>query len=117
MHGTIVILIALGGLGCQNKSCHASPAPPAGDGWCGAHVAFPSFAPPSPAAYAPIHDHGDAADYSRGRSLRSTLCSFVLGRDPDVPTARDIEATFYSGSFGAYRSLASIPSARRPPSE
>ena len=30
-----------------------------------------------------------------GTRLRATLCSFVLGHDPDVATAREIEASVY----------------------
>jgi len=118
MQGSVVMLIALSGLGCEHKSCDVLQSPTTVDGRYGAKVDYPSLAPSGYPAYAPLHDSGgDASCDTRGGSLRATLWSFVLGRDPDVPTPREIEATFSSGGYGHYGQLGSLPSARRPPSE
>jgi hypothetical protein len=118
MQGSVVMLIALSGLGCDHKSCDVLQAPPTVDGRYGANVDDPSLARSGHPAYAPLHySGGDESGDSCGGSLRATLWSFVLGHDPDVPTVREIEATFHSGGYGQYRQLSSLPSARRPPSE
>jgi hypothetical protein len=111
MHGTVVTLIALSGLGCDHKSCAVSQAPPALYAGYGAQGDGYAFAPTPYPAYTPS-DHTCGSPGHSGYSLRSTLCSFVLGRDPDVPTARDIEATFYSGGFGQYRRFTTISTER-----
>src|SRR5262249_44881168 len=106
MQGSVVMLIALSGLGCEHKSCDVLQAPPTVDGRYGAHADYPTLAPSGHPAYAPLHySGGDASGDSHRGSLRATLWSFVLGRDPDVPTAREIEATFSSGGYGHYRQL------------
>jgi hypothetical protein len=44
---------------------------------------------------------GDLSDDdSFGSCLRDTFCSFIIGRSPDVPSAREIEAAYYSGRYG-----------------
>jgi hypothetical protein len=111
MHGIVVTLIALSGLGCDHKSCAVAHSPPALDVRCGAHEDGHAFAPTGYPAYAPSGYNCESPGHS-GHSLRSTLCSFVLGRDPDVPTAREIEATFYSGGFGQYRRFTTISTER-----
>jgi hypothetical protein len=118
MQGPVVLLIALSGLGCDHKSCGVFPAPAALDGHYGAHAYFLSPALSGYPAYSPSpYSCGDASGHSRGANLRGTLCSFVLGRDPDVPTAREIQATFNWAGYGQYRDINLLPSARRPPSE
>jgi hypothetical protein len=106
MHGAMVMLLALSGLGCQNKDCNASPAPQAP--FC-AGVQSSANVWPGPItssgypAWGALPDTSDdSSGYSCRDALRSTLWSFVLGHDPDVLTAREIEATFYSGSSGRY---------------
>ena len=117
MQGTVVLLIALSGLGCQNKPSGALPVPLTSYGsgdWSAAHGYPNAVAQPGYPAYVASRDSGcDGSGYPGG-ALRSTLCSFFLGRDPDVPTARQIEATFDSGG---YEQIHSLPSARRPSSE
>jgi hypothetical protein len=117
MQGTVVMLIALSGLGCQNKPCGALPGTLTSYGsgdWSAANGYSNAVAQPGYPAYVARPDSGyDHSGYPGG-ALRSTLWSFVLGRDPDVPTAREIEATFNSGG---YDQIHSLPSARRPPSE
>jgi hypothetical protein len=101
MQSATVMLIALCGLGCYNKDCSASVAPPISRDLAGysdpgvyshasAQAAYMSY-PPS------RFDGYDPSDGSCRAVLRATLCSFVLGRDPGVATARDNEASFYSG--------------------
>jgi len=106
MQGAIVMAIALTGLGCQNKSCDLSnPQPAYGSFGATSTYAkpYPSYATPSSYsgyysrsytdnAWDPYPTHWD--------SLRSTLYSLMLGRDPDVATAREIEASVYGDSTG-----------------
>jgi hypothetical protein len=117
MQGSVVMLIALSGLGCDHKSCGRFQGPWAVDSPYGAIVDPHSFAPLGYPPMAPSHHLGGdpSGDSCGGGTLRATLWSFVLGRDPDVPTARELEASFYSGGYGQYGQLASRPNERRPP--
>jgi hypothetical protein len=104
MHATIVMMIALGGLGCQNPDGGVPPIPPiAGQpvATSGGSVAMGAPAPPSYATY-----YGGAfanaefmVDDSFGDCLRDTICSFFIGRSPDVPSARQIEAEYRAGYY------------------
>jgi hypothetical protein len=116
MQGTVVMLIALSGLGCQNKGCDVMRAPPAAVARCyvngDPHTVAPSGYPGwSASRYSGYDDSGDSC----GGALRNTFISFVLGHDPDVPTVREIEASVDSRGYGDYRQPDSIPSARQPP--
>jgi hypothetical protein len=108
MQATVLMLIALGGLGCQNAAGDLPPFLP---------VAAETAAPPPsvetpPPTYNRVpagYPHGTACpslmddvadDESFGRCLRNTICSFFIGRDPDVPTARQIEAASHASSYG-----------------
>jgi hypothetical protein len=104
MQASLVIVLALSGLGCQNKSCDASVAPAS----CYASgQSFPHIHSGHGAsigyATSPGHYGGDHYDgYDLHSSIRSTLWSFVLGHDPDgVPTVADIEAGLSSGAYSA----------------
>jgi hypothetical protein len=96
-----VLMMALSGLGCQNKSCDASVAPAdyCPSSQCAAHVPVGSVALTGyPAGLAGQYGDDHYAGYDLGSSVRSTLWSFVLGRDPDgVPTVAEIEAGLESG--------------------
>ena len=104
MQVSVVMLMAISGLGCQNKGCDASPTPQTcyTSSQCATNAYPGSFAPSGYPAYAP-GSYGVATplDYTAHGAVRSTLWSFVLGRDPDVASVREIEATFYSGGYGA----------------
>ena len=102
MQGAVVILVALGGLGCQNKGCDVLPSPQTTH-----YASSQSFANTCPSGVTPLgypscsagSSTGDGSSgYSTRGAVRSTLWSFVIGHDPDVATVREIEATFYSGS-------------------
>jgi hypothetical protein len=102
MQGAVVILMALGGLGCQNKGCDVLPSPQTTR-----YVSAQSFANACPSRVVPSgyrswsasdNTGDDCSGYSTRGALRSTLWSFVIGHDPDVATVREIEASFYSGS-------------------
>jgi hypothetical protein len=106
MQGAIVMLLALSGLGCQNKGCNVSPTAQT-MGYASARAVAngcPSPVGPSVGpAWNVSHDSGDdSSGYSCRDVLRSTLWSFVIGRDPDVRSAREIEASVYSGGSGRY---------------
>jgi hypothetical protein len=104
MHATIVMMIALVGLGCQNPEGDA-PAIPAIAGQSvaasGGSVAADALTPPS---YATYYGGGFASmdlaeDESFGACVRDTICSFIIGRSPDVPSARQIEAAYRAGYY------------------
>jgi hypothetical protein len=102
MAGSVVMLVALSGFGCQNKDCGALPVPLT-DRWGVPYEGSSSSQSAAPLVY-PAYSSGgyrggDSWDDSGG-CLRATLWSFVLGRDPDVPTPREIEASVYSNHRG-----------------
>jgi hypothetical protein len=104
MQGSIIMMLALGGLGCQNKGCDVFPTPQttrvaSAQSW--ANVCPTAIASSGYSACSTIHDTSyDASGYSARSAFRSTLWSFVIGHDPDVATVREIEATFYSSGSG-----------------
>ena len=115
MQATVVMLIALGGLGCQNPADNLPPIPPAATQPANVQPANlqPSI-PSSAAVTAPeatqalypgsyggsVFDTGlPPQDESFGDCLRDTICSFVLGRSPDVPSAGQIEAAYRAGYY------------------
>jgi hypothetical protein len=135
MQAMVVMLIALGGLGCQNPASDVPPIPPAagqpaapssgsvpaitgqraapssesvpavaGQPAAPSPASVPSYDPaPSayPAYYGAFYDGGDPMDDdSFGSYLRDTFCSFFIGRSPDVPSARQIEAAYRAGYYG-----------------
>jgi hypothetical protein len=110
-----VMMLALAGLGCQNKSSvvvDAGPltgsqvesAPPASDQRSGysTRTYSGSFAPtPYPDIPSRLYtNNSEPRSTNWHAELRSTLCSFVIGRDPDVSTAREIEASVYGMDSG-----------------
>ena len=89
MHGAIVMLMALSGVGCQNK-IGDSGDPPASVSPIVSPAVNPAASSTTPPPY-PQFDFGgygspEPAEPTHWDVLRSTLCSFVLGRDPDVMT-------------------------------
>ncbi len=115
MQATVLMLIALGGLGCQNPASDLPPIPPASaQPVAPEHPATPSVVPPSatvpasepaPPPY-PVYSGGnlfgsrDPSEYeSFGDCVRDTICSFFIGRSPDVPSAREIEAAYRGGYY------------------
>ena len=135
MHATVVMLIALSGLGCQNPEGVSAPTSPAATPPAATPPATapPAATPPAatPPATAPPAEVGPAAsgsgpisgyDYappaygtfpsavcdcvadpagrdSLGRCLNDTFCSFIIGRSPDVPSVRQIEAAYCAGFY------------------
>lgn len=107
MQATVVMLIALGGLGCQNPAGDLPPIPPSAVQPATAEPVAASLATePPPPAYEPylgasIFDMGEPAGHdSFGDCLRDTFCSFFIGRSPDVPSACQIEAAYRAGYYG-----------------
>ena len=102
MQATVVMLIALGGLGCQNPVDNVPPIPPvAGQPAAPSTGSVPAYEP-APSSYTPYYGGGfDSADpyddESFGACVRDTFCSFFIGRSPDVPSARQIEAAYRAG--------------------
>jgi hypothetical protein len=111
MQATVVMLIALGGMGCQNPVSDLPPVLPdvrqsAGQPSTEASPVT-SDSPAAPASPAPTaypgttqspFDYADAADdESFGTCVRNTFCSFFIGRDPGIPTAAEIEAAYHAG--------------------
>jgi hypothetical protein len=106
MQATIVMMIALSGLGCQNAEPEtpsvppdaSSPAPPAVAPLPSLNLApLPS---PYPADAAGQATNGDISeDNSFGECVRKTFCSFFIGRDPDVASMGQIEAAYHAGQY------------------
>jgi hypothetical protein len=104
MQVSVVMVMALSGLGCQNKDCAPSATPQTyyGSSQYTANVYPGSAATSGYSTYAAGgHRRDPASDYTFHSSVRSTLWSFIIGRDPDVASAREIEATLYSGGYDA----------------
>jgi hypothetical protein len=106
----LVMMLALIGLGCQNEASAVIDTPPlpgyhidaqpftSSQGAGGATMNYSgSFASsPYPQIGTHVYDTpplSQPTDWHTG--LRYTLYSFVWGRDPDVSTAREIEASVY----------------------
>jgi hypothetical protein len=100
MQGTVVLLLALGGLGCQNKRCDAFQVVPSVSAQCDAKGYANCVGMAAHPAW-PASGSGcdSCADY-QGGSLRSTLWSFVLGHDPEVRLPEEIEASVPLGRPG-----------------
>jgi len=105
MQATIVMLLTLGGLGCQN-SISTLPLSSPGSGVApGPSLGSAPSYNPALAGYVtdsgwPGYDDDSSDEDSFRGCLRDTFCSFFLGRSPDVPSASDIEAAYYSGRRG-----------------
>jgi hypothetical protein len=110
MHLSMAMMLAIAGLGCENRPLGAyesaavmvqpdgSPALPSYQQ--GAYLApgyttpFPSTPYPDiPSQLYPRPDESRFVDWHAG--IQSTLWSFVLGHDRDIVTVREIEASVY----------------------
>jgi len=102
MQGAIVMAIALSGLGCANKSCELSDAPPACSSTDRAHAKpYPSYASSYSGYYSRSYGgHDSPAQISHLGGLRANLYNFVFGHDPNVATAREIEESVYGRGSG-----------------
>jgi hypothetical protein len=113
MQATMVMLIALGGLGCQNPVSDLPPIlPDVRQSASQPSTDASSVTPESPAAPAspapmpypgppqdPFGDPNAGDDDSFGTCVRNTFCSFFIGRDPGIPTAAEIEAAYHAGLY------------------
>lgn len=114
MYATVVMLIAIGGLGCQNPVSELPPSlpevrtptsQPAGEAapapMTAAESEVPSPAPPSYPVYSggPFRNDEAPAKDSFQSCFRKTVCSFFIGRDPDVPSARQIMEAYCAGQY------------------
>jgi hypothetical protein len=123
MQGAMVLLMALSGLGCQNRSDGVADAPTAPSAVVAPAVDAPAVAapaiaaptiaaptvdalpvstapPPYPRYYPEIDANVESGYRTPWDAMRATFCSFFLGKDPDVPTAREIEASVYGYGSG-----------------
>lgn len=94
-----------GGQGDVAQPPSIPAAPPLGDGTPAAGPTGDgdtSFVPPPPY---PVYSGGPFSvldvheDNSFGGCVRNTFWSFFIGHDPNVPSARDIEAAYQSGLY------------------
>ena len=103
MQGAMVMLVALSGLGCENRSNDVGNAPTAPSTVVTPSVdAIPaSTTPPPYPRYFPENDFNVESGYpTHWDAIRATLWSFVLGRDPDVSTPQEIEASVFGYGSG-----------------
>ena len=115
MQVPFVLMLAVTGLGCHNKTSGAldgigltsyqvaSPSLPSFQGGASSTgTGSGSFAPtPYPEIPSHLYDSyspSDSVDWHA--ELHSTLYSFVFGHDPDISTVRDIEASVYGVTSG-----------------
>jgi hypothetical protein len=113
MQATVVMLIALGGLGCQNPVSDLPPilpdvrqsaSQPSTDASASTPDSPAAPATPAPTAYPGTtqgpFDYADSPDdESFGRCMRNTFCSFFIGHDPGIPSAAEIEAAYHAGQY------------------
>jgi hypothetical protein len=116
MQVSMVMILALTGLGCENKSADAPDTVPAvfvqGDAAPVASFQGGAYTPGNYASsfastpYPEIPSHLYSAptlahDSDWHACVRSTVYSFVFGHDPDVVTIREIESSVY-GDYGGH---------------
>lgn len=115
MHLPMLLIMALAGVGCENKLADASD-PGAQPTQQVQSPAIPSFQqsaypassdsgwfPSNPYPEIPSHLYAPPVVPHSGdwhAAMRSTVWSFVLGHDPDVSNVREIEASIYSVEYG-----------------
>ena len=110
MHVSMLMMLALTGLGCQNKAATASDAvpmtsyqfaPPSlssgqGAGYPTANYSSSFASTPYPEVPSRLYARpSQAHSVDWHTEMRATLYSFVCGHDPDVSTVREIEASVY----------------------
>ena len=110
MQASMVMMLALTGLGCQNKDASASDgvhvtgyqidSPSFSSGQGGGYPTATSASSFAPTPYPEIPERlyarpSQTHSVDWHAELRSTLYSFVYGHDPDVSTVREIEASVY----------------------
>jgi hypothetical protein len=104
MQATVVLLVALSGLGCHNKTCDVIDLPPTSSCYGGGDsIVYPSHDTPSPySAYSsgPNSGYDPPQEAGFGGALLDTLYSFFHGRSPGVPSVREIEASAYGYRAG-----------------
>ncbi len=104
MQAALVMAFALTGLGCQNKEeVVAEPLPVYTTTTSAEPNPYPRYTTPS--SYSGYYQRNENTDISdvypnHWEVLRATICSFVIGRDPDVITVNEIEASVYGDSGG-----------------
>jgi hypothetical protein len=117
MQVSMVMILALTGLGCENEPAgardtlppvfdqgHAAPSTSfPGGGYTPGNLAnsFASTPYPGIPSYRYSAPRTVPHDSDWHAELRSTLYSFVFGHDPEVVTIREIEASVY-GEYGGH---------------
>jgi hypothetical protein len=99
MQAAIVVAIALTGLGCQNKEDESNDIPPVFSSINDTEATpYPQYTSASSySGFYPRNFSDDVSDVypTHWDAMRATFCSFFLGRDPDVITTAEIEASVY----------------------
>jgi hypothetical protein len=97
------MVISLSGLGCQNKPIEPGDVPPAISAMPVADR-NPAPGPMNPRPYPSYYSRGDGryeVSYpTHWDAVRATVCSLVLGHDPGMPTAREIEESAFGIGSG-----------------
>jgi hypothetical protein len=101
MHGAILMLVALTGIGCQNKPVDSTDLPPvltpapASTSLEAPAAAATTSPPPYPRYFGPTYPDVEEMYSTHLGSLRATFYSFVFGHDPGIPSAAEIEASVF----------------------
>jgi hypothetical protein len=105
MHATLALLLAVSGLGCQNRSCDVVGAPGfapfaacADTDQFSGDVGRPMHFTDASGAISPYYQLEEPAGF--GDSMRDTFYSFFLGRSPGMPSAAEIEASAMRAYWG-----------------
>jgi hypothetical protein len=114
MHGSMVLMIVMGGLGlgCSNYTPALTFQPGVVAPEVSGHM-YPEHIAAYPLQYqngiVPVYGQSvqrggclggyDSSSNSCRDIVKSTIVSFIIGRDSDVMTAREIEARWNSGGY------------------
>jgi hypothetical protein len=104
MAGAFLIALSLTGLGCQNKIPNMNDVPPVFSATAASpsDVAYGAYPTPTYSGYFQRSYGDDVADVypTHWDAVHATIWSFVIGRDPQVPTAAEIESSVYANTGG-----------------
>jgi hypothetical protein len=103
MNGSLVLAIALAGFGGQNPpAAEVEPLPLVSPITSPYTNPYPEYTSPSSYSgyYARPNTNVDPLYASHGEALHALIYSMFVGRDPNIPTTAQIEASVYGDAPG-----------------